>query len=136
MTSMLSQTRCGFVPPYLLRRIAGAAPETAATCSAALSIDEGFRAQRTAQPVQPAVGSVAGAAWTIHSAENGTTLPGTPVRSTGQPESGDEAVDEAAYGVAGTLALFAEIYGRASIDDAGAPVIATVHYGQDYVNAF
>ena len=53
-----------------------------------------------------------------------------------QPESGDEAVDEAAYGVAGALALFAEIYGRASYDDAGAPVIATVHYGQDYVNAF
>ncbi len=134
MTSTLSPARCSFVPPYLLRRIAEAIPETAATCTAALSIDEGFRAQRTAQPAQPA--AAAGAAWTIHSAENGTTLPGTPVRSTGQPESGDGAVDEAAYGVAGTLALFAEIYGRASIDDAGAPVMATVHYGQDYVNAF
>ena len=58
------------------------------------------------------------------------------MRSTGQPESGDEAVDEAAHGVAGTLALFAEVYGRASYDGAGAPVIATVHYGRDYVNAF
>ena len=136
MTSTLSRTRCGFVPPYLLRRIAGAAPGAAAGCTAALTIDEGFRARRTALPVRPSPRTGVGATWTIHSAGNGTGLPGTPVRSTGQPESGDEAVDEAAYGVAGTLALFAEIYGRASFDDAGAPVIATVHYGQDYVNAF
>jgi hypothetical protein len=127
---------CTFVPPYLLRRIAGAAPEGATGFTSALAHDEGFRASRTSMPARPTVGAVAGAAWTIHSAGHGTTLPGAPVRSTGQPESGDEAVDEAAYGVAGTLALFAEVYGRASYDDAGAPVIATVHYGQDYVNAF
>ena len=45
-------------------------------------------------------------------------------------------MDEAAYGVAGSLALFDEVYGRASYDDAGASVVATVHYGRDYVNAF
>jgi hypothetical protein len=129
-------SRCTFVPPYLLRRIAGAAPEGAGGFTSALAVDEGFRAARTTVLARPASGVRAGAAWTIHSAGHGTTLPGTPVRSTGQPESGDQAVDEAAYGVAGTLALFAEVYGRASYDDAGAPVIATVHYGQDYVNAF
>ncbi len=50
--------------------------------------------------------------------------------------SGDEAVDEAATGITGALALFAEVYGRASYDGEGAPVSLTVHYGQDYDNAF
>lgn len=129
-------SRCTFVPPYLLRRIADASPEAATTCGDALTLDEGFRAQRAAPPSPPPAGARAGAAWTIHTAANRTDLPGTPVRSVGDPESGDEAVDEAAYGVEGTLALFAEIYGRASFDDQGAPVTATVHYGRDYVNAF
>jgi Thermolysin metallopeptidase, alpha-helical domain/Thermolysin metallopeptidase, catalytic domain len=129
-------SRCAFVPPYLLRRIAGAASGDAVQFASALAIDEGFRAARVTPPARLAVGAVVGAPWTIHTAGHGTALPGSPVRSTGQPESGDEAVDEAAYGVAGTLALFAEVYGRTSYDDHGAPVIATVHYGQDYVNAF
>ena len=131
-------SRCTFVPPYLLRRIAGSAPEVADHCAATLSVDEGFRTRRTGHPLpqEGLAAAVAGAAWTIHSAEQGTALPGKPVRTTGQPETGDAAVDEAARGVEGSLALFAEIYGRASFDGAGAPVIATVHYGQDYVNAF
>jgi hypothetical protein len=127
-------SRCTFVPPYLLRRIADSAPVAADCCITTLSLDEGFRARRTA--LREASPSSAAAAWTVHTAANGTTLPGTPVRSTGQPETGDEAVDEAAYGVEGSLALFAEVYGRASFDGAGAPVIVTVHYGRDYVNAF
>jgi hypothetical protein len=128
-------SRCTFVPPYLLRRIAGAAPDVAPGCTTTLTLDEGFRERRTTRP-SPLAGAVAGAAWTIHTADNGTTLPGRPVRSVGQPETDDPAVDEAAHGVDGSLALFAEIYGRASYDGAGSPVIATVHYGRDYVNAF
>ena len=66
----------------------------------------------------------------------GRRCPARPVRTAGEPESGDAAVDEAAYGVAGALALFDEVYGRSSYDGAGATVVATVHYGRDYVNAF
>ena len=63
-------------------------------------------------------------------------LPGDLVRSPGDPASGDAAVDEAADGVAASLALYAEVYGRDSYDDAGATVVATVHYQRDYDNAF
>jgi hypothetical protein len=130
-------SRCTFVPPYLLRRIAGSAPEVADHCAATLSVDEEFRTRRTAHPPpREHIAAAAGAAWTIHSAEQGTALPGKPARTAGEPETGDPAVDEAARGVEGSLALFAEIYGRGSFDGAGAPVIATVHYGRDYVNAF
>ena len=72
----------------------------------------------------------------VHDAGSRTTLPGTPVRSAGEPATGDVAVDEAAAGIAATLEMFAEDLGRDSHDDAGAPVSLTVHYGQAYDNAF
>lgn len=118
---------CRFVPPYLLARVA----------PASLAIDAALRAGRMV-PVRarsPVLAAPA-PAWTVHSADHTTDLPGRAVRSPGSAGSGDVAVDEAADGITGALALFAEVYGRASYDDAGAPVSLTVHYGRDYDNAF
>ena len=126
-------TPCSFVPPYLLRQVAASLAPSARACEQTLALDEQFRTARRAGPGQPVV---AGAAWTVHSAGNRTTLPGEPVRSAGEPETGDAAVDEAAHGIEASLALFAEVYDRSSYDGAGAPVSLTVHYGQDYANAF
>lgn len=118
---------CRFVPPYLLRRIA---PES-------LLVDERLRSGRTVPAAdRRSVLPAGGAAWTVHTADHTTTLPGQVVRSAGDPEVGDAAVDEAASGITGALALFAEVYGRSSYDGAGAPVSLTVHYGRDYDNAF
>jgi hypothetical protein len=122
----LTVVRCGFVPPYLLRRVA----------PAGLAVDDALRAARSgssAARVAPAAGAPA---WTVHTAEGGTELPGRAVRAAGEPASGDVAVDEAATGVTSALALFAEVYGRDSYDGHGAPVSLTVHYGRDYDNAF
>ncbi|GAA1758501.1 hypothetical protein GCM10009795_001080 [Nocardioides hankookensis] len=119
--------RCRFVPPYLLARVA---PQS-------LAVDATLRAGRGV-PVtaRQAVLAATAPAWTVHTADHAETLPGRVVRSAGSAPSGDEAVDEAATGITGALALFAEVYGRASYDGAGAPVSLTVHYGQDYDNAF
>src|SRR6478735_4514764 len=120
-------SRCRFVPPYLLARVA---PQS-------LLVDEALRAGRSVPVGSRSAVIVAPApAWTVHTAGNTTTLPGRAVRSAGSTPSGDVAVDEAATGITGALALFAEVYGRASYDGAGAPVSLTVHYGQDYDNAF
>src|SRR3954447_19174863 len=132
----MSRTRCTFVPPYLLRRIAearGDAPPRLRT----LEVDERLRTARMLRPpgaTQTVLG--AGPAWTVHTAGNTASLPGTKVRAAGEPDSGDPAVDEAAYGIAGSLALFSEVYGRASYDGQGAPVSLSVHYERDYDNAF
>ena len=72
----------------------------------------------------------------MHTADNGTTLPGRLARAAGSRPVGDEAVDEAYVGVEASLALFREAFGRSSYDGQGAPVVATVHYGRDYDNAF
>jgi hypothetical protein len=118
---------CRFVPPYLLRLVA---PES-------LVVDERLRGARAVPTTERrSVLAPGGPAWTVHTADNAMTLPGRAVRSAGEPEAGDPAVDEAAAGVAGALALFAEVYGRSSYDGSGAPVSLTVHYGRDYDNAF
>ena len=74
--------------------------------------------------------------WAVHTARNGSALPGDVVRRPGDPASGDPAVDEAADGVAASLQMYAEVYGRDSYDGAGATVVATVHYQRNYDNAF
>jgi hypothetical protein len=58
------------------------------------------------------------------------------VRNEGQGPVGDAATDEAYDGLGATFDLYWNVYGRNSIDDAGLPLPATVHYGQDYDNAF
>jgi 8-oxo-dGTP pyrophosphatase MutT (NUDIX family) len=132
----MSRTRCTFVPPYLLRRIADFRGDSA-TPLRTLEVDERLRSARILRPPgEPRTVLPAGPVWTVHTAGNTATLPGTPVRSAGEPESGDAAVDEAAYGVAGSVALFLEVYGRSSYDGNGAPVSLSVHYERDYDNAF
>ena len=54
----------------------------------------------------------------------------------GKGPTGDTAVDEAYDGLGATFDFFAEMFDRNSIDDAGMPLNATVHFGQDYNNAF
>jgi Zn-dependent metalloprotease len=73
---------------------------------------------------------------TIADAENTETLPGKIVRYEGGPATGDEAADEAYDGLGATYNFFWDCYQRDSIDDSGLPLDATVHYGQDYDNAF
>ena len=125
-------TRLCFIPPYLLRQIAISRPEEADWVEQMLAHDDGVRLLRTAVRAAPATGR----AWLVHDADNGSALPGELVRSPGDQPTGDLAVDEAADGVAASLAMFREVYDRDSYDDAGATVLATVHYQRNYDNAF
>ncbi len=128
---------CQIIPPYLLQHIATAHPDQAVVdCSMrTLRVDTGLREARSGRrPVSPAPSS--GGPQSVHTARNGTELPGDRVRAGGDPASGDKAVDEAYDGVAACLALFSEVYGRASFDGHGAPVVSTVHFDRDYDNAF
>ncbi len=72
----------------------------------------------------------------VYDAENTRRLPGEKVRAEGDPPSEDVAVDEAYDGLGATFELFAEEYGRNSIDNRGMRLEATVHYDRNYDNAF
>lgn len=136
---------CSFVPPYLLQRIAEVADDPSILaqpdpCLRTLELDARLRDQRarTGGPRTTAVApATTGAAWQVHDAENGTELPGTLVLTVGDDDPGTDAgVTEAAHGVDASLRLAKEVYGRDSYDGSGATVVATVHYGRQYVNAF
>lgn len=134
---------CSFVPPYLLRRLADLDADAGAPtlrppvdgCRRTLEIDARWRERRAVG--RPPAPVTAPDAWRVHDAQNGTDLPGVLVRTPdATEEAADPAVAEAAYGVAESLRLAEEVFGRRSYDDAGATVVATVHFGRDYVNAF
>ena len=134
----MSRTHHCFVPPYLLQHLALSDPEEAQRWHRLLAIDEDLRLQRAARTpdVRRGAAAAGGPAWVVHTADGGTDLPGRVARRAGDPPSDDVAVEEAALGISGSLALFAEVYGRDSYDGAGATVSATVHFGQGYDNAF
>ncbi|MGI8994215.1 MAG: protealysin inhibitor emfourin [Nocardioidaceae bacterium] len=147
-------TRCQFIPPYLLHRIATAHDDSTAQscCRSTLSIDQALRSGRTpvdrppiaspgaterlAGPADGAGTLTAQTSWTVHDAHNGAILPGETVRSKGDATSGDAAVDEAYAGTEATVDFYAAVLSRWSFDDLGTPVIVTVHYERDYDNAF
>ncbi len=72
----------------------------------------------------------------IHDAEHGTKLPGVLRRSEGDPPHADESVNEAYDGLGATWSLFHDAYGRDSLDGAGLALVASVHFAQEYDNAF
>jgi Zn-dependent metalloprotease len=132
----------GIVPPYLLRHLSqldrdDLRPASAAARRTLLAPPPPRRAQRTAIPSPDrAPGVPTSPERTIGDAGGEESLPGDVVRREGDPPTGDVAADEAYDGLGATYALFADVFGRASVDDAGMPLLATVHYGRQYDNAF
>ncbi|HET8664508.1 MAG TPA: protealysin inhibitor emfourin [Nocardioides sp.] len=133
----MSLGSCAFVPPFLLERIAASSHEATDHCRLTLARDRELREGRARPPGVALAPAVEGAAaWVVHTAANGSTLPGEVVRSAGDPASGDAAVDEAADGATATLAMYAGAFSRSSYDGHGAQVVVTVHYERGYDNAF
>ncbi|MBV8102686.1 MAG: M4 family metallopeptidase [Verrucomicrobia bacterium] len=73
---------------------------------------------------------------TIYDAQRGSQLPGRLVRGEGDPPSSDASVNDAYDGLGATYDFFNDIFQRNSIDDRGMRLDASVHYSQDYDNAF
>jgi Zn-dependent metalloprotease len=140
----VSAVRCSIIPPYLLRRLARQdAPQFSAAARAAkeaLIHVRSFQAARThpAPAVPPAVrhGQPGQPQRSVYDAGGTETLPGKLVRKEGEPASGDESTDEAYDGLGHTHRLYADIFGRNSINGEGLPLDATVHFGKLYDNAF
>ena len=72
----------------------------------------------------------------IYDAGHAQDLPGKLVRSEGQPAAKDTAVNQAYDGLGDTFTFYLNAYDRNSIDNAGLPLLATVHFGENYDNAF
>ncbi|MDX3077378.1 M4 family metallopeptidase [Streptomyces sp. MI02-7b] len=133
---------CTIVPPHVLDRIAR--NQDSALAGPSRRTLEQDAAQRTRRRLTTVIGAfpVAGAEpseqpqRTIGDAGHGEDLPGVKVRGEGDAPLADATVNRAYDGLGATFELYLTAYGRHSIDDAGLPLDATVHYGRDYNNAF
>ena len=132
------------VPSYLLRRLAEAAPRfPIAAEGARKTLISQTRSKLERANLRLSVDGdtlVVEAApapdRTISDAANTEDLPGMIVRREEEPPVEDAAVNEAYEGLGATHQLFWDAFARDSIDGAALPLDATVHYGEDYDNAF
>jgi len=135
------------LPPHILVQLARNGSEQEREFALrTLSIDTTLRTARTTHALlggmKPTAVSAAAATTTpavhrtIYDDRHTQTLPGTLVRSEGQAPVQDSAVNQAYDGLGDTFDLYLEVYHRNSIDNAGLPLKATVHYGNSYDNAF
>ncbi|MQS12143.1 M4 family metallopeptidase [Streptomyces kaniharaensis] len=122
---------CSIVPPYVLDRLAEAGHEPAVR---SLVLDAAHRAARLAVPA-PTPGGTA-LSRVVCDAGHARKLPGRTARTEGQTPVADPSVNHAYDGLGATFGLYADAYGRHSIDDQGMRLDATVHYSQHYDNAF
>lgn len=128
------------IPPHMLKEIIRNGNQTQVSFALqTLQLSEQFRGQRQATRDFASVLSFAAAPGKdriVYDAQQGSKLPGIPVRREGEPPVEDPAVNEAYDGSGLTYDLFSEIYGRNSIDGKGLRLDSTVHYLKGYDNAF
>ncbi len=127
------------VPPYLLERLRESHVEAVARAAVqTLDRDVAHRRSRRRMAARPNPTSIARVAVhrTVDNSDGTTTLPGRTVRTEGAGPVGDPATDEAYDALGATWTLYHSAYKRNSLDDMGLPLLASVHYGQNYDNAF
>ncbi len=133
---------CTIVPPHLLDRLAQAPdPLVHGPARRSLEMDAAHRSRRRVA-ARTAAAPVSGGAVadspdrTVYDARHGTHLPGRKVRGEGAKPGRDASANRAYDGLGATYDLYLDAYHRRSVDGAGLPLLASVHYERDYDNAF
>jgi Zn-dependent metalloprotease len=133
------------VPPHVLRAMALSEDDRVRDAALrTMLVSARVRGQREiAGPMRAALLSAtvtASLRRSIYDAEHeflsDAALPGKLVRSEGQAPTVDDAVNEAYDGLGATYDFYRNVYNRNSIDDRGLRLVATVHFGDGFNNAF
>jgi Zn-dependent metalloprotease len=72
----------------------------------------------------------------VHDSQHTSTLPGKLVRGEGRPATSDHSVNRAYDGLGATWQLYWSAFQRDSLDAKGLALVASVHYQEQYDNAF
>ncbi|MFB7915943.1 M4 family metallopeptidase [Streptomyces sp. NPDC056061] len=138
----VATTPCAIVPPHLLDRLARAEdPAVRDPARRTLALDAAQRVQRrlTAEispTVAPPTRGPDHSDRTICDVEHRQELPGRRIRGEGEADVPDASVNHAYDGLGATFDFYLQTLSRSSIDGAGLPLDASVHYRRDYDNAF
>jgi Zn-dependent metalloprotease len=131
---------CTIIPEHMLRKLAQQGTDRMrARAWKTLQHSERLRGQREMLAMMGAV-ALANATGTkrrtIYDLQHDVLLPGTLVRGEGDPKTKDRHVNEA-YDFSGVVYdFFEKVHGRNSIDDRGMRLDSSVHYSEEYDNAF
>ncbi len=139
MNSHFEPLHC-ILPPHMLNSMYanGSALEKRAALAAVVASAQlrGRRQALSEASIHLAPAAVMGKQRRVFTASNGSTLPGTLVRQEGDAAVSDVAVNEAYDGAGATYDLYWDVYQRNSLDGNGLRLDSTVHYEQQYDNAF
>ena len=127
---------CYVIPPHILKHLAEN-PKHREQALRTLATTERLRGHREILGRFAAIGLAAGQERrTIYDAQNQTNLPGTLVRGEGDPDGADVAVNEAYKYAGNTYDFYMNAYQRNSVDGQGMRLDSTVHYDNQFDNAF
>jgi Zn-dependent metalloprotease len=130
-----SEFICTILPPHILKKLADSDRHRERALRT-IALTEHARGRRSILGMM--LGSVPAGTLrrTIYDAQTTENLPGQLVRGEGDPDTGDVAVNEAYNYSGNTYDFYKQIFGRNSVDDNGLRLDSTVHYSQQYDNAF
>ncbi len=132
----------GIIPSEMLKAIAkNSSVHEQDTALHSLSLSSFIRGKRTVVgkiTIATAVpaGQLRRTVYDMKNDGNTDDLPGKLVRSENDPESDDIAVNQAFDGAGATYNFYKDIFDRNSIDNNGLRLDSSVHFDQDYDNAF
>src|SRR5437667_2615865 len=128
---------CQIIPPHILNNIVERGKkEQRARAMQSLTLSARIRGQRDITSLLPILAVAGTKRRTIYNTHRSETLPGTRVRGEGGKPVKNRAVNEA-YDYCGDVYDFYKAScERNAVDDQGLRLDSTVHYGEDYDNAF
>ncbi|SLM62133.1 MULTISPECIES: M4 family metallopeptidase [Dickeya] len=125
------------IPPYILHRIINNGSDEERRCAQqTLMHVQSLMVTAVTHPVSHEERADTQVLREIYDAAHQQTLPGSVIRKEGQSGNGDTAADEAYNALAVVHDFFWKVFGRNSLDNKGLPLLASVHYGKNYQNAF
>lgn len=130
---------CSIIPSHILRNIAEKGTEEQRNNAfRAMTMSSRIRGRRDILNNIAMIGATPTGAKrrTVYNAKHDTVLPGALARSENGPANSDTSVNEAFVGAGKTYDFYQAVFNRNSIDDKGMRLDSTVHYDQDFNNAF
>ena len=131
---------CYLIPPRLLERLSVSGdPDLASAAARTLRLTasmQAFRAQFEHRCTITDHGYAAGLRRQVFDCSGFDDLPGDPVRSESEPPAGDPAVNQAFEHAGTSWKFYNQIFGRELVDGHGRTLVSSVHYSQNYDNAF
>jgi Zn-dependent metalloprotease len=125
------------VPPHMLEHIVvNGSPQQRQWAFRTLNISSRFQGRRDVVGGTTYMAQPGEKQRTIYDAKATENLPGSLVRSEGDPPSEDPSVNEAYDAAGATFDLYHDVFERNSVDNKGLRLDSTVHYGVKYDNAF